>query len=76
MSINMVQERLGCGFPTASKYIEQFVRDGILRETTGQSRNRRFRYDPYLSLFESPDFAPLAQIGDTVEDRQRAEETG
>ena len=59
VSINMVQERLGCGFPTASKYIEQFVEGGILRETTGQSRNRRFRYDPYLSLFESPEVDPL-----------------
>ena len=34
VSINMVQERLGCGFPTASKYVEQFVTKGIMRETT------------------------------------------
>jgi len=76
VSINMVQERLACGFPTASKYIEQFVEEGILRETTGQLRNRRFRYDPYLSLFESPDFALNTQVEGTVEDLQktRAEE--
>jgi Fic family protein len=58
VSISMVQDRLACGFPTASKHVEQFVEEGILRETTGNQRNRRYRYDPYLALFDSPDFAP------------------
>ena len=71
VSINMVQKRLGCGFPTASKYVEQFVTGGILRETTGHQRNRRFRYDPYLALFESPDFAPFTQAEGKVGDPQR-----
>jgi Fic family protein len=71
VSINLVQERLGCGFPTASKYVEQFVEDGILRETTGNQRNRRYRYDPYLSLFESPDFAPFAPGDVTEENAER-----
>ena len=60
VTINMVQDRLKCGFPTASKYVDQLVEAGILRETTGFHRNRRYRYDPYLSLFESPDFAPFS----------------
>jgi Fic family protein len=55
VSIPMVQKHLGCKFPTASKYIEQFVEEGILRETTGFQRNRRYRFDPYLALFESTD---------------------
>jgi len=69
----MVQHRLNCGFPTASKYIEQFVEEGILRETTGYQRNRRYRYDPYLSLFESPDFAPFAPTGDAEGDAPTTE---
>jgi Fic family protein len=73
VSINMVQTRLGCGFPTASKYVEQFVEDGILRETTGYQRNRRYRYDPYLSLFESPDFAPFAPSGASQEDAEKTD---
>ena len=49
----MVQERLGYGFPNASKYVEQFAENGSLRETTGYQWNRRYRYDPYLALFDA-----------------------
>src|SRR5271166_5291 len=73
VSINMVQARLGCGYPTASKYVEQFVEAGILEETTGYQRNRRFRYDPYLSLFESPDFAPFTAVDEPIADTQKTE---
>ena len=69
----MVQARLGCGYPTASKYVEQFVEAGILEETTGYQRNRRFRYDPYLSLFESPDFAPFTAVDEPIADTQKTE---
>jgi hypothetical protein len=27
---------------------------GVLREMTGRSRNRRFRYDAYIRLFDEP----------------------
>ena len=70
VSIQMVQDRLVCTPPTAGKYVEQFVEVGILRETTGNQRNRRYRYDPYLALFESPDFAPFAPRGDSGRDAQ------
>jgi Fic family protein len=63
LSIHMVQSRLGCGYATASKYVGQFVKAGILRETTGYHRNRRFRYDPYLSLFESPRLRAVWRAG-------------
>ena len=59
-SISMVQARLGCGFATASKYVEQMAEQGLLREVTGNQRNRRFRYDPYLSLFEPPALASFS----------------
>lgn len=59
VSIPMVQKRLGCSFLTASRYVDQFAETGLLRETTGFARNRQYRFDPYLLLFESPDFAPF-----------------
>ena len=63
----MVEIQLKCSFPTARKYVEQFVELGLLRETTGFQRNRRYRFDAYLSLFESPDFRPLAEPGNAEE---------
>jgi len=73
VSIHLVQKRLGCGYPTASKYVEQFVEQGILRETTGYLRNRRYRYDPYLSLFESSDFAPFTTLDKPIAEVQKTE---
>ena len=54
VSIRMVEKKLGCAYVTAGKLIDQFVKSGLLKEITGQQRNRRYRYGPYLALFESP----------------------
>ena len=43
--------------PTANGLVNQFTELGLLREITGGARNRLFRYDRYLALFE----VPLAQ---------------
>jgi Fic family protein len=48
-----VQRELGCTFKTANTLVNDFVDWGLLRETTGKQRNRRFRYQPYLALFPS-----------------------
>jgi len=54
VSVRMVERKLGCSYVTAGKLVDQFVELGLLREITGQQRNRRFRYEPYVALFESP----------------------
>ena len=41
-------------FPTANKLVARFEELGLLREMTGRSRARLFRYEPYLSLFDDP----------------------
>jgi hypothetical protein len=51
--VRMVEQRLNCAFVTADKVVNRFVKLGLLEETTGFQRNRRFRYSPYLALFES-----------------------
>ena len=52
VNIRIVERRLRCVYVTASRLADQFVRLGLLKEITGFQRNRRFRYEPYLSLFE------------------------
>jgi Fic family protein len=52
VSVRMAQEELGCSYVTAGNVIEEFVKLGILREITGSQRNRLYRFDPYLSLFD------------------------
>jgi len=43
----------------ANTLVNRLVGAGILREITGYARNRRFRFDPYLRLFEEPAGARL-----------------
>jgi Fic family protein len=52
ISVRLVEQQLNCSYATAAKLVEAFETFGLLRETTGWQRNRRFRYDPYLALFE------------------------
>lgn len=50
--VHLVQERLGITFKTANKLVDHFAALGLLMERTGGRRNRRFRYGPYLDLFQ------------------------
>ncbi len=54
LSVRMVEERLKCTYATAGKLVEQFEALGLLHEITGWQRNRLYRYEPYLALFDSP----------------------
>lgn len=47
---------LRCSFATANKALDELQQLGIVREVTGQRRHRRFKFEPYLRLFER---APL-----------------
>jgi len=51
VTVRSVERRLGCSYFTARSLVNRFETLGLLRETTGQQRNRRFRYEPYLALF-------------------------
>ena len=58
VTIRFVGSELGCSFVTASQLIESFQRPelALVEETTGFSRNRRFRFKPYLDLFPEAKF--------------------
>ncbi|MEF8788102.1 MAG: helix-turn-helix domain-containing protein, partial [Planctomycetota bacterium] len=52
LSINMAADAVGCSYHTARNLVEKFQELGLVREVTGQQRNRRYRFDPYVDLFE------------------------
>jgi Fic family protein len=52
VSAKQVQELIGTTFPAANQIVHRLVKLGILREITGQARHRRFRYEPYVRLFD------------------------
>jgi len=51
INVNLVAGKLEVTFATANNLIAPFQEIGLLEETTGGQRNRRFRYREYLSLF-------------------------
>ena len=60
IEIGRTAKDLGWTFPTASKFVKEFVEAGILKETSGRRRNRVFSYETYLKVLrhglETDDF--------------------
>jgi Fic family protein len=52
ITVAMVRDWLGITPAGANNLVRRLVEVGVLREITGYARNRRFRFDPYLQLFE------------------------
>jgi Fic family protein len=50
VTLNHVRDRAGISFPSAAKGMGALMQLGIVRELTGQRRNRVFAYDRYLSI--------------------------
>ncbi|HSJ65407.1 MAG TPA: Fic family protein [Gemmatimonadaceae bacterium] len=51
LSVHDAQRLTGTGFAAANQLIARMTELEILREITGNARNRRFRYEPYVRLF-------------------------
>ncbi|MFC3812843.1 Fic family protein [Lacihabitans lacunae] len=49
--VNQVKEITNSSYKTANDLVTEFVNAGILKEMTGQSRNRVFVFDEYIKLF-------------------------
>ncbi len=52
VSVNGIQALLKVTYPSANQLVERLQSIGVLQEITGQARNRRFRYDAYVRLFD------------------------
>jgi len=57
ITVARVREWIGITAAGANQLVRRLVEIGLLREITGYARNRRFRFDPYLKLFEEPEEA-------------------
>jgi Fic family protein len=55
VNVRWVERELGVTYATANNLLARFAAMGVIEEITGAKRNRRFRYSPYLALFEQPD---------------------
>ena len=51
VSTTQLQELIGTTFSGANQIVRRLVAIGILHEITGHARHRRFRYEPYVRLF-------------------------
>ncbi|HLU88341.1 MAG TPA: Fic family protein [Cyclobacteriaceae bacterium] len=49
--VNQVKELTESSYKTANELVSDFVNVGILKEMTGQSRNRIFIFEEYIKLF-------------------------
>lgn len=52
VSVPEVREITGTGYSAANSLVSRLVDLGILEEITGQRRNRLFRYEPYIAIFD------------------------
>lgn len=51
ISVEEVQLLIRTSYPAANQLVQRLVELGVLREMTGQARNRRFRFEEYVALF-------------------------
>jgi Fic family protein len=54
VTVARVRQWLDVTPAAANNLVRRLADIGLLREITGYARNRRFRFDPYLKLFEEP----------------------
>lgn len=54
LTASQVAEALGVSFPSAQQYVNRLEEANILREITGQARNRVYRADEVLRAIEEP----------------------
>ena len=51
VQVNEIADLLDLSFAGANNLVRRFVAAGLLTESTGRARNRRFRYGQYIDLF-------------------------
>jgi len=52
VSVNDVKDLIGTTYPAANDLVAKLEEIEVVSEITGQARNRKFRYEPYIRLFQ------------------------
>ncbi len=60
VTVNDVKTMTGTTYPAANGLVARLVELGVLSEITGNARNRRFQYAPYVDLFDDTGPGPAA----------------
>lgn len=63
VTVNMVEKMTGTTYQAANNLVTRLVAIGVLTEMTGNARNRRFLYAPYIALFSDAPAPPSATPG-------------
>ena len=53
VSVQNVEKVVNLTYSNANSLVSRLLELGLLKEITGQKRNRRFAYDPYLIMLSS-----------------------
>lgn len=72
VAVSDVRKLTGTTYAAANSLVSRLVELGVLSEMTGYARNRRFRYAPYIALFNdaAPDTEREARVNSAVESRR------
>jgi Fic family protein len=76
VTANSLAKELGLSFVTANSIARILVELRLLTEETGYKRNRRFRFAPYLELFEDPQDGKAADRATPAKPRPPARTRG
>ena len=59
LTARAAEKLLDVQYATANRALDALAEAGMVREVTGQQRNRRFRFDAFLSLFDGAKRLPM-----------------
>lgn len=62
INVNAARDHLGVSYVAANGLIRELCQLEVLSETTGGSRNRVFRFGPYIDLFADAAASPVEHV--------------
>ncbi|MEO8182467.1 MAG: Fic family protein [Deltaproteobacteria bacterium] len=62
LTVRTLERELEVNYATANSVLTRMLELGLIEESTGYRRHRRFKYTPYVALFESTDGAASTDV--------------